>query len=178
MPGKKRTYIPVARDGRCAPPKIPGAECAGAVAASRLLSSLTDACLIADCRGRILFANNAARELFHFQGRALGRRTSPLLSDRRALSVIEDAVQKNKPRSAVVPLTLSGEGPPGAELAPASSPAAETVQSLADPLSIIKGYLENLLNGDIKDPAALRQSVRAMQRQTLRIEGMLKAFPR
>lgn len=204
MTGKKSKYIPVEIDGRRSQPKIAGSECAGAIAVSQLLAGLTDICLVAEPGGRVLFANDAARELLHLEGRVLGRKTFQVLSDRRALSVIDDAIQTNKPRSAVMPLTLSSEGTrqyevnvvpfdspgygvllriavrhrdtPAAEPAPASRPTTEVTRSLADPLTIIQGYLENLLDGDIKDPVAMRQCVSAMHRQTLQIERILRSL--
>ncbi len=122
-----------------------------------------------------------------------------------ALSVIEDAIQMNRPRAAVMPLTLSSEGTrqyevnvvpfdspgfgvllriavrhretPAARHAPDSTPVTKAGQSLADPLTIIKGYLENLLDGDIKDPIAMRQCVTAMHRQAIHIERILGSLP-
>jgi len=204
MSGQKRKYDPVEIDGRRTPPKIEGSECAGAIAVSHVLSGLTDICLIADAGGRILFANEAARNLLHLDGRVLGRKTFKVLSDKRALSVIDDAVRMKKPRSAVMHLTLSSVGQrlyevnvvpfesPGYGMlfriavalretnsAPpegASSQPNDAVQALADPLSIIQGYLENLLDGDVKDPVVMRQCFGAMHRQTAQVQRILKTF--
>jgi hypothetical protein len=204
MTGQKRKDDSVEADGRRTRPKIDGSECAGALAVSQLLAGLTDICLIADTAGRVLFANGAARELLHLDGRVLGRKTTSVLSERQALSVIDDAVRMNKPRAAVMLLTLSSEGPrkyevnvvpfesPGygmllriavrrrdlssAEHGSPSSPTTEVFRSLADPLSIIQGYLENLLDGDIKDPVAMRQCLSAMHRQTAQVQRILMSL--
>jgi two-component system OmpR family sensor kinase/two-component system phosphate regulon sensor histidine kinase PhoR len=195
---------PGEHDGRRTPPPVEGSEMAGAAAVSQLLAGLSDICLVADAEGRVLFANEAARDLLHLEGRVLGRKTFKVLSDRRALGVIDEVVRMNKPRSAVMPLTLSSEGPrlyevnvvpfesPGygmllriavrhrdtnssAQAAP-PLPALEAFQALADPLSIIQGYLENLLDGDIKDPVAMRQCLAAMQRQTVQVQRILRSL--
>jgi two-component system, OmpR family, phosphate regulon sensor histidine kinase PhoR len=204
MTAAKPKYTPVEHDGRRTPPPVEGSEMAGAAAVSQLLAGLSDICLVADADGRVLFANEAARDLLHLEGRVLGRKTFKVLSDRRALGVIDEAVRMNKPRSAVMPLTLSSEGTrtyevnvvpfesPGygtllriavrqrdtsaAPQAAPPAPATEAFQALADPLSIIQGYLENLLDGDIKDPVAMRQCLSAMQRQTVQVQRILRSL--
>jgi hypothetical protein len=58
----------------------------------------------------------------------------------------------------------------------AAPPLNEAFQALADPLSIIQGYLENLLDGDIRDPVAMRQCLSAMQRQTVQVQRILRTI--
>jgi two-component system OmpR family sensor kinase/two-component system phosphate regulon sensor histidine kinase PhoR len=64
--------------------------------------------------------------------------------------------------------------PVGDAPAPAATPQCdETMMRLKNPLSIVQGYLENLLDGVISDPVALRQSLLTMRKHTLTIERLL-----
>jgi len=49
----------------------------------------------------------------------------------------------------------------------------DTIQRLGDPLTIIQGYLENLLDGVIQDPVVMRQCLAAMRRQAAQIQRIL-----
>jgi signal transduction histidine kinase len=56
------------------------------------------------------------------------------------------------------------------------NPAADVLVQLRGPLTIVQGYLENLLDGMITDPVALRHSLMTMRRSTLQIERILEAL--
>ena len=170
--------------------------------ALRMLEGLSDACLVADVEGRVVFANDSARELLRLRGRAAGRRLAGVLADRHALEVVEECLTAGRPKSAVLSLTFSAEGTrsyllsampvgPAGEgrlvriaLRPAEGAASgqdvvkegstgDALCRLGDPLTIIQGYLENLLDGVIRDPIAMRQCLAAMQRQTAHIQRIL-----
>ena len=60
--------------------------------------------------------------------------------------------------------------------APAASPSpqcSETMTRMRNPLSILQGYLENLLDGAIKDPIVLRQTLLTMRKHTFAIEKLM-----
>ncbi|MDB6069414.1 MAG: putative signal transduction histidine kinase [Verrucomicrobiales bacterium] len=58
----------------------------------------------------------------------------------------------------------------------APDPAADVLVQLRGPLTIVQGYLENLLDGMITDPVALRQSLLTMRRSTIQIERILEGL--
>jgi len=58
----------------------------------------------------------------------------------------------------------------------APNPAADVLVQLRGPLTVVQGYLENLLDGMITDPVALRQSLLTMRRSTIQIERILEAL--
>jgi hypothetical protein len=168
----------------------------------RMLDSLTDACLVVEPDGRLRYANESARHLLRMKGRATGRKLTAVLAERHALEVFEDAVAAGRSRAAILPLTFSSDGPrhftisavpleiPGEgtffriALSAAGSPAphpgsndsAAVPEKLGDPLSIIQGYLENLLDGVIKEPAVMRQCLSAMQRQAMQMQRVLNTL--
>ena len=172
-----------------------------------MLDGLSDACLAAGRDGKLCYANDAARELFKLKGRVTGRRLPLVLADRKALDLFEEAAQAGSPRVRSLTLTLSGDGSrtyllsvvpvimAGGEMllrvalrrwdaapeAPGTDgvdPRIEAMQKLGDPLTIIQGYLENLLDGVIRDPVVMRQCLAAMQRQAAQIQRLLGAFSR
>ena len=55
-----------------------------------------------------------------------------------------------------------------------SSPSV--AMQLRSPLSVIQGYLENLLDGVISDPVIMRQSLLTMRKHTLQIERTLEGL--
>lgn len=185
--------------------EISGVSSPGAPETWDILDGLSDACLVAGADGKLCYANDAARDLFHLKGRVTGRKLSLVLSDRKALDLFEEAVHAGRPRARSLTLTLSGGGsctcllsivpvtvPGGTMLmrialrrlaVPAEPPAPEgaaprqeALQKLGDPLTIIQGYLENLLDGVIRDPVVMRQCLAAMQRQALQIQRLLGAL--
>ncbi len=56
------------------------------------------------------------------------------------------------------------------------NPAADVLIQLRGPLTVVQGYLENLLDGMITDPVALRQSLLTMRRSTVQIERILETL--
>ena len=56
------------------------------------------------------------------------------------------------------------------------NPAADVLIQLRGPLTVVQGYLENLLDGMITDPVALRQSLLTMRRSTIQIERILETL--
>ena len=171
----------------------------------RMLDGLTDACMVVEPDGRMRYANEAARVLLRMKGRATGRKLATVLADRQALEVFEDAAAAGRPRAAVVSLTLSSDGPRHYTVSAVPVPVAgegtllrvalcgtnaaatnassrnvdETtmvLEKLGDPLSIIQGYLENLLDGVIKEPTVMRQCLTAMQRQAMQMQRLLSGL--
>ncbi len=67
-------------------------------------------------------------------------------------------------------------GETGQESPPAASPplCSDTMLQMKNPLSIVQGYLENMLDGVINDPVVLRQSLLTMRKHTLAIERLLE----
>jgi len=52
-------------------------------------------------------------------------------------------------------------------------PCSDTMLQVKNPLSIVQGYLENMLDGVISDPAVLRQSLLTMRKHTMAIERLI-----
>ena len=50
---------------------------------------------------------------------------------------------------------------------------SETMLQLKNPLTIVQGYLENMLDGAISDPVVVRQTLLTMRKHTLNIERLL-----
>ena len=50
---------------------------------------------------------------------------------------------------------------------------SETMLQLKNPLAIVQGYLENMLDGAISDPVASRQALLTMRKHTMAIERLL-----
>jgi signal transduction histidine kinase len=177
-------------------------DCTTCRCSLQILDGLKDACIVADATGRLRYANEAARELLHLRGRVTGRKLQAVLADRHALQVVEDSIKSGRPRSMVMSLTFSSDGArqydvsvmpvqaPGEDMLlrialrhaetsegdrdPAKADLnPDTVQRLGDPLTIIQGYLENLLDGAIRDPVVMRQCLSAMQRQAVQIQRIL-----
>ena len=177
-------------------------DCTACRCSLQILDGLTDACIVSDATGRLRYANEAARELLHLRGRVTGRKLQAVLADRHALQIVEESIKAARPRAMVMSLTFSSDGarqyevsvmpvnvtgeeilvrialrhaeksegdrdPAKADLNP------DTVQRLGDPLTIIQGYLENLLDGAIRDPVVMRQCLSAMQRQAIQIQRIL-----
>ncbi len=172
-----------------------------------ILDDLTDTCLVAGTDGKLCYANDAARDLFNLKGRVTGRKLSLVLADRKALDLFDEASRAGRRRVRTLALTLSSDGSrtyllsvvpvimAGGEMlmrvalrrsdvapeAPATDgvdPRIEAMQKLGDPLTIIQGYLENLLDGVIRDPVVMRQCLAAMQRQAAQIQRLLGASSR
>ncbi len=194
---------PAASSGDDSAAEIPEAEDSKTGRCSlRILDGLSDACIVSDATGRLRYANEAARELLHLRGRVTGRKLQVVLADRHALQIVDESIKSSRPRSMVLSLTFSSDGARQYEIsvAPVQAPGEEmllrialrhaetnegdrdsakadlnpdTVQRLGDPLTIIQGYLENLLDGAIRDPVVMRQCLSAMQRQAVQIQRIL-----
>ena len=202
-PASAAEALPVRSGGQQESDRETGSE--GLIPMMHMLDGLTDACMMVEPDGRMRYANEAARTLLRMKGRATGRKLAAVLADRQALEVFEDAAVACRPRAAVLTLTLSSDGPRhytvsavpvpvagegtllrvalcGTSAAPAhvsSRSADETtvvLEKLGDPLSIIQGYLENLLDGVIKEPAVMRQCLSAMQRQASQMQRVLSGL--
>ncbi len=172
-----------------------------------MLDHLSDACLVTGTDGKLCYANVAARNLFNLKGRVTGRKLALVLADRQALDLFEEAAQAGRVRVRSLSLTLSGEGAriylvsvvpvtlSGGEkllrialqrqalsmepvTAASDDPRTQALQKLGDPLTIIQGYLENLLDGVIRDPVVMRQCLAAMQRQTTQIQRLVGGLSR
>jgi two-component system OmpR family sensor kinase/two-component system phosphate regulon sensor histidine kinase PhoR len=75
-----------------------------------------------------------------------------------------------------IALRSVGRDAPDAETAPAPSTplqCSDTMLQMKNPLAIIQGYLENMLDGMINDPVVLRQSLLTMRKHTVTIERLL-----
>jgi len=206
MTASQSKPIPPGDDVPVVAPPEPAEPVAG-LELLQILDGLSDACLVADPEGRLRYANEAARELLHLRGRVAGRKLPAVLADRQALQIISEAGRTERPRSMVIPLTLSSDGArnfticvipvliPGSGLllrialrrwestgsgseSLHGATNSDTIQRLGDPLTIIQGYLENLLDGVIQDPVVMRQCLSAMRRQAAQIQRILASIGR
>ena len=80
----------------------------------------------------------------------------------------------------LVRIALRGSSPDAEEnragdaTAPERIPeCSETMLQLKDPLAIVQGYLENMLDEVISDPIVMRQTLLKMRKHTLNIERLL-----
>ena len=76
----------------------------------------------------------------------------------------------------LVRLALRPDEKADAEARAVPNPAADVLFQLRGPLTVVQGYLENLLDGMITDPVALRQSLLTMRRSTIQIERILETL--
>lgn len=76
----------------------------------------------------------------------------------------------------LVRLALRPDEKADAESKAIPNPAADVLVQLRGPLTVVQGYLENLLDGMITDPVALRQSLLTMRRSTIQIERILETL--
>lgn len=172
-----------------------------------VLEGLAHACLLLDGTDRILFSNEAAKQLFMPKGRLLGRKLETVLADRQLTQLVADCYETGRAGSLAcalrlpgeawrddrhftveaVPVAVSGERrlvrlalrpdeQADAESKTIPNPAADVLLQLRGPLTIVQGYLENLLDGMITDPVALRQSLLTMRRSTIQIERILETL--
>jgi PAS fold len=165
---------------------------------SAMLDHLSDPCLIVEPDGRMRYANEAARGLLHMKGRATGRRLSEVVAENQVLDLFAAAVTAARPRAAMLALAFTSQGPrhyvvsaapvpleTGLFYRLALSPVKEPLRlpgpekneamlhQLGDPLSIMLGYLENLLDGVIQQPAEVRKCHLTMHRQALQMKKVL-----
>ncbi len=130
------------------------------VLADRQLSQLVSDCFTAGRSGSLACAlrlpGEAWRDDRHFLVEAV-----PLLlsADRRLVRLALRPDEKADAESKAIP-----------------NPAADVLVQLRGPLTVVQGYLENLLDGMITDPVALRQSLLTMRRSTIQIERILETL--
>lgn len=184
----------------------------------QVMEGLSDACMLVDGTGRLLYVNSVAKALLSAKGRLLGRKLDAVLAHRQLSMLAADVYHTGKPvftrldmalpgdrwregRSfhvSLVPLwitpmrrlmrialrdaarevpapAISGTG--RCEETPQSAPPpqfSDTLSRMRNPLTILQGYLENLLDGAIKDPILLRQTLLTMRKHTLTLEKLME----
>lgn len=188
-------------DGEPLPPTRGAEPCM-----EQVLHGLSDACLIIDGLDRIIFSNDAAKAMLRPKGRILGRKLDSLLGDRQVSLAAAEASSSGKAAILRVTLRLPGDawrddGHFQVSLVPVwlsetrrfvrialrdesahpqrgtpTALAADVAVQLKNPLSIVQGYLENLLDGMISDPVLLRQSLLTMRKHTLQIERVIDSL--
>ena len=170
-----------------------------------VLEGLAHACLLVDGTDRILFSNEAAKHLFMPKGRLLGRKLETVLADRQLSQLIAECYETGRTGAMACALRLPGEAwrddrhftveavplalsterrlvrlalrpDEKADARTVPNPAADVLFQLRGPLTVVQGYLENLLDGMITDPVALRQSLLTMRRSTIQIERILETL--
>lgn len=169
----------------------------------RALEGLSDACMLIDGTDRLIYVNSAAKAILRPKGRILGRKLMSILEDRQISMIAADAYHTGKPMLSTIslqpkesqlrerhhfyisaiPLWITHSRrlvrialrDSGEKCSP-ENPAAtgEMTLQIRNPLTIIQGYLENLLDGDISDPAAIRHSLLTMRKHTKAIEQLLE----
>jgi hypothetical protein len=186
----------------------------------QVMEGLSDACMLIDGTGKMLYLNGAAKNLLSPKGRILGRKLDAILANRQLSMLAADVYHTGKPvftkleiampgarwrdgRSfhvSLVPLWINStrrlvrialrdtvlenirvSGTPAAQPSGddslSSAPprqVSDIVMRLRNPLTILQGYLENLLDGAIKDSAVMRQTLLTMRKHALTIEKLME----
>ncbi len=189
----------------------------------QVMEGLSDACLLVDGTGRLLYVNSSAKNLLNPRGRILGRKLDAVLANRQLSMLAADVYHTGKPvfsrlaismpgerwrddhsfHLSLVPLWVTptrrlvrialrdaaerntvpapagnsasaGEEPGGNVPAPPGQ-CGEVLTKMRNPLTILQGYLENLLDGVIKDPILMRQTLLTMRKHTLTIEKLMES---
>jgi signal transduction histidine kinase len=128
------------------------------VLADRQLSQLVSDCFAAGRSGSLACALRLPGEAWRDDRHFLVEAVPLLLSAERRL----------------VRLALRPDEQADADAKAVPNPAADVLVQLRGPLTVVQGYLENLLDGMITDPVALRQSLLTMRRSTIQIERILE----
>lgn len=174
----------------------------------QVLQGLSDACLMISGTDRIVFANDSAKSLLRPKGRILGRKLESVLGDRKVTALATDCTLSGRPAIARVTLKLPGDAwrddrhfevsavpirlsetrcyvrialrddDEARREAASADPFVDVSIQLKNPLSIVQGYLENLLDGMISEPVLLRQSLLTMRKHTLQIERVIDGLRR
>ncbi len=174
----------------------------------QILQGLSDACLMITGTDRIIFANDSAKSLLRPKGRILGRKLESVLGDRKVSTLAADCTLSGRPAIARVTLQLPGDAwrddrhfevsavpirlsetrcyvrialrddDEARREAASADPFVDVSIQLKNPLSIVQGYLENLLDGMISEPVLLRQSLLTMRKHTLQIERVIDGLRR
>ncbi len=139
----------------------------------RLLGRKLEA-LLAD-RGLSLLAAECFRTGRTAQGHFALRLPGEAWRDDRHLQATAAAVQLGESIK-YVRLAIRPDPEADAQSKQQSAPMSDTLLQLRGPLSIVQGYLENLLDGMITDPVALRHSLLAMRKSTVQIERTLESL--
>jgi signal transduction histidine kinase len=169
----------------------------------QVMEGLSDACMLIDTGDRLVYVNTAAKKMLQPKGRILGRKLASILADNQISALAADAYRLGKPLFATLTLQLPGSRwrethqfhtslvplwiTPSRRLVrvalrdadkPAEEPKAvpacsDAVLQMRNPLSVLQGYLENMLDGHISEPAAMRQSLLTMRKHTQAIERLL-----
>ena len=185
----------------------------------QVMEGLSDACMLVDGTGRLLYVNSTAKALLSPRGRVLGRKLDAVLANRQLSMLAADVYHTGKPvftrldismpgarwrddhsfHISLVPLWITptrrlvrialrdaardktpdpvangmtcGEPPAHPPPPPHFSDA---LTRMRNPLTILQGYLENLLDGVIKDPIILRQTLLTMRKHTMTIEKLME----
>jgi hypothetical protein len=219
------------------PQKMPAASGGGGVTADavqtgktpewfmeQVMEGLSDACMLVDGTGRVLYINGTAKAFLSPRGRVLGRKLDAVLAHRQLSMLTADVYHTGKPvftrldismpgerwrddhsfHVSLVPLwitptrrlvrialrdTASDKAPvpvangvccagDGAVAPAAPKDHSDAMTRMRNPLTILQGYLENLLDGVIKDPIVLRQTLLTMRKHTMTIEKLMETCGR
>ena len=191
----------------------------------QVMEGLSDACMLVDGTGRLLYVNTVAKSLLSAKGRLLGRKLEAVLAHRQLSMLAADVYHTGKPvftrldialpgdrwregRSfhvSLVPLwitpmrrlmrialrdaarevpapAVSGAGgceeTPQPPQPPQPPQCSEAMSRMRNPLTILQGYLENLLDGAIRDPILLRQTLLTMRKHTMTLEKLMETCGR
>lgn len=168
----------------------------------QVMEGLSDACMLIDSGDRLIYVNGAAKGMLQPKGRILGRKLASILADSQVSQLASEAYRTGKPvfstltlqlpgirwrdthqfHASVVPLWITPSrrlvrialrdagAPPETKKPPT---CGDAVLQMRNPLTVLQGYLENLLDGLITDPAAVRNSLMTMRKHTMAIERLL-----
>ena len=166
------------------------------------MEGLSDACMLVDGGDRLVYVNGKAKALLQPKGRILGRKLAAILSDSQVSGLALEAYRSGKPLFSEVTLQLPGVrwrdsqrfhisvvpiliAPPRrlvriafreADDLPQPEKVAvcgDAAMQMRNPLTILQGYLENMLDGFISDPTDQRQALITMRKHTLAMERLL-----
>ena len=187
----------------------------------QVMEGLSDACMLVNGTGRLLYVNGAAKQLLSPRGRILGRKLDAVLANRQISMLAADVYHTGKPVFSRLAISMPGERwrfdhtfhislvplwitptrrlvriallrdetaersttPPATVDAPCSDDppppprsreCSEAMTKMRNPLSILQGYLENLLDGAMKDPIVIRQTLFTMRKHTLALEKLME----
>ncbi len=162
-----------------------------------IVSGMVDAVIATDRHGRIILLNRAAEELLRIsRDRAQGRIAREVLTDRRLTAMLEDATDRGWVTAEELPEGSPGDRLIEAHCAPIKGSGGEAIGAVAvlrdvtvlrhterlrreltanvshelrTPLTSIKGFVETLLNGAVKDEAACRRFLTIIDSETDRL---------